>query len=361
MQVLEKKFTDKTYSILYLVEDAENGMRLDQFSQIHFTTLSREYVKKRIICGDITISARPHPHRPSTKVYKGEHIQILTTKSNHEDEYWRGQLVAEEIPMIVDDHSDYVVISKPAFMATHPTGKHLFYTATSIMSYRLNSPMKSVHRIDRETSGVLLLGKNEKAAQVLTELFENRKVKKAYIFIAHKKHDASSFPFVADERLGLKDDHTPRNMVHCFAKETKQGKRAQTRFELVHDFGSFVLALAFPVTGRQHQIRAHAAHHGYPLLGDKMYNGDPTDFMRFKDGVATESDFDLMQIPRQALHAAALSLRIDYLNQNKLWVQPIPNDLKKWLSSQDISVQDILQYEQKIKDIIANYFEQKSA
>jgi 23S rRNA pseudouridine1911/1915/1917 synthase len=357
MQILEKKFTDKSYSIIYLVEDAENGMRLDQFAQIHFTTLSREYVKKRITCGDITISGRPHPHRPSTKVYKGEKIQILTTKSNHEDEYWRGEIVPEETPMIVDDHTDYVVISKPAFMATHPTGKHLFYTATSIMSYQLNSPMKSVHRIDRETSGVLLLGKNEKAAQVLTDLFENRKVKKAYVFIAHKKSTATTFPFVAEERLGLIDDHVPRNMVHCFPKDAKQGKRARTKFELVHDFGTFVLALAFPFTGRQHQIRAHAAFHGYPLLGDKMYNGDPTVFMRFKDGVPSESDFALMQIPRQALHAAALSLRIEYLQQTKLWVQPIPADLKKWLISQSVTTDEIIQFERNIKDLITKTFE----
>jgi 23S rRNA-/tRNA-specific pseudouridylate synthase len=217
--------------------------------------------------------------------------------------------------------------------------------------------MKSVHRIDRETSGILLLAKNEKSAQVLTDLFEQRKFKKAYFFISHKNENATPFPFIAEERLGLKEDQIPRNMVHTFSKTSKEGKRAKTHFVQIHEFGAYVLALAFPQTGRQHQIRAHAAHHGYPLLGDKMYNGDPTVFMRFKDNIPNESDFELMQIPRQALHAAALSTYIDFLKQTKLWVQSIPDDLKKWLISMAVTPEEISHIEHKIKDLVSNTFE----
>ena len=122
--------------------------------------------------------------------------------------------------------------------------------------------------------------------------------------MAHKKKELS-FPIIANERLGTLEETIPRVYNHCFPEDSRQGKHAQTEFIDLYQNENYLIGLAFPKTGRQHQIRSHAAHHGFPLIGDKLYNGDPTVFMRFKDFIATEDDHKLMQIPRHALHAIA--------------------------------------------------------
>jgi 23S rRNA-/tRNA-specific pseudouridylate synthase len=153
-----------------------------------------------------------------------------------------------------------------------------------------------------------MLGKNPKTTQKLSLLFEEDKVKKCYFLIAHKNKKATPFPFTAKERLGRNEDAIPQGMIYAYPENSEDGKEAETHFELLMENEDYVLALAFPLTGRQHQIRVHAAVNGYPLLGEKLYNGDPGVFMRFKDHEATDADHELLQIPRHALHATALKL-----------------------------------------------------
>jgi 23S rRNA-/tRNA-specific pseudouridylate synthase len=185
----------------------------------------------------------------------------------------------------------------------------------------------SIHRLDRETSGLLLLGKSSAAANVVSEMFENDQVRKCYFFIAHIRPNARPMPFTANEPLGPRPG-IPRGMHMCNSPE---GKEAETGFELLLEKNGYALALAFPKSGRQHQIRLHAAEHGYPLLGDKLYNGDPSIFMRFKDKEATPEDHEIMQIPRQALHA--LALKLPYPNKTKLslYRAPLGSDLTNWI------------------------------
>jgi 23S rRNA pseudouridine1911/1915/1917 synthase len=117
--------------------------------------------------------------------------------------------------------------------------------------------------------------------------------------------------------------------MHHYPENSIEGKDAETHFEVIFEKNDFVLVLAFPLTGRQHQIRVHAAAHGYPLLGDKIYNGDHTLFMRFKDGDATDEDHQKMQIPRQALHA--VGLKIVYPTEWVHFIAPLPKDLSDWI------------------------------
>jgi 23S rRNA-/tRNA-specific pseudouridylate synthase len=121
-------------------------------------------------------------------------------------------------------------------------------------------------------------------------------------------------------------------MISAYPESSEEGKDAETHFEVILEKDNFVLALAFPLSGRQHQIRVHAACNGYPLLGDKLYNGDSSVFMRFKDFTATAEDHDKMQIPRQALHAVALKL--SYPEESmKLFIAPLPLDLTQWIKA----------------------------
>lgn len=355
MSDVYKKFTPDLYEAVYMVDEEQNGMRLDQYCSTFLVSFSRQQIKKKIKDGEIKIFNRPYPHKASVKVYHREKIQVKTPRGTLEDEYWLGEKISLKLkPDIIYENENLLVISKPAFMATHPTGKHLFNCATVFLEDIYKQTIYSIHRLDRETSGVLLMAKNSQMAKNCTELFEKNTVSKAYFFIAHQK-SLEDFPFIASERLGNDQNFTPRNFNHCYQQDSNLGKSAETHFEKLHQEGSYVLGLAFPKTGRQHQIRAHAAYHGYPLLGDKLYNGDPKVFMRFKDLLATAEDHKLMQIPRHALHAIALKVNFN-ASKSQLFQDEIPFDLKAWIKAH-IKETSIEKLEEKAKSIISKRFE----
>jgi 23S rRNA pseudouridine1911/1915/1917 synthase len=355
MAEISKKFTSDKYEVVFSVEPEEDGMRLDQYCQTFLASFSRQQIKKKIERGEVKIFKRPYPHKPSVKVYEGEHIMIFTPKGDLEDEYWNGEKLKLQLdPEILYETDDIVAISKPAYMTTHPTGKHLFNCATVYLETKYNKTVHSIHRLDRETSGVLLLGRNPKSAQVMTSLFENDEVSKCYFYMAHKNHPPH-FPFVAKERMGAEDDFIPRLYVHCYEETSDQGKHAQTTFDKIFENDDYILGLAFPKTGRQHQIRTHAAHHGFPLIGDKLYNGDPAVFMRFKDGEATKEDHDKMQISRHALHSTALLINWPSKEKPTLFRAPIPQDFIEWIKVKlpEVKIEEL---ESKVDGLIKNFF-----
>lgn len=360
MAEIFKKFTTQLYEAIYQVEEHQDGMRLDQYCATFFVSFSRQQIKKKIAAGEVQILDRPYPHKPSVKVYEYEKVRVTTPRGDLEDEYWRGEkLDLQFTPEVLFEDEDIIAISKPSYMTTHPTGRHLFNCATVFFEEKYAKTIHSIHRLDRETSGVLLLAKNPKAAQVCTDHFEKDKVSKCYFFMAHKRDlSKTSFPFVASERLGNIEDFIPRLFVHCFPNDSKEGKHAQTTFHLLWENDEYILGLAFPKTGRQHQIRSHAAFHGFPLIGDKLYNGDPKVFQRFKDGVATKEDHDLMDLSRHALHAAALQFPYPK-SELKLITAPIPEDFKKWIQNHLPDVQ-IDELNTQMKEIIGQVFKSKS-
>lgn len=332
MSDIEKSFSTDKYVVIHAVLPEQDGWRLDQFVMKCMPTLSREFLKKKIEKGEVEISGRKSPHKPSVKVHHGERVTITTHNDGMiEEEFWHGVAVPKtDPPTVIFEDEGLIVVNKPPYMITHPAGRNLFYCATVFFETIYKKTIHSIHRLDKETSGVLLLAKNPLTAQKVGNLFELEMVKKCYFFIARKNEGATPFPFTAKERMGRKEGAKPEAMMFTFPEDSQEGKDSETHFESILEKDGFVLALAFPLTGRQHQIRVHAAHHGYPLLGDKIYNGDPTIFMRFKDQIATDEDHEKMQIPRQALHAAAL--KIQYKEKLTQFIAPLPNDLIKWLN-----------------------------
>jgi 23S rRNA pseudouridine1911/1915/1917 synthase len=333
MSEIKKSFTTEKFVASYPVQLEHDDLRLDQFVMTCMPTLSRQFLKSKIEKGEVEISGRKSPHKSSVRVHHGETVTITTWNDNEiEEEFWRGSVVPKtQEPTVVFEDKDIIVINKPPFMITHPAGRNLFYCATVFFETIHKHTIHSIHRLDRETTGVLMLGKNPKAAQKVSALFEEDKVRKCYFMIAKKNPIATPFPFTAKERMGRKDNVIPESMMFIFPENTEEGKEAETHFELILEKDDTVLALAFPVTGRQHQIRVHAAHHGYPLLGDKIYNGDSEIFIRFKDHKATEEDHEKMQLPRQALHAAALKLPYPSQEMTR-FIAPLPRDLSEWIT-----------------------------
>jgi RluA family pseudouridine synthase len=332
MNEIEKSFTTEKYVVTYPVMTEHDQMRLDQFIQKYLPTLSRQFLKKKIEKGEVTISGRTPPHKSSVKVHYGEKVTVTTHNDGMiEDEFWYGEIVPkDQEPTIIFEDKDLLAINKPPYMITHPAGKNLFYCATVFYETIYKHTIHSMHRLDRETSGILLLGKNPKISNQISTLFEQDLVKKCYFLIAHKNPNAKAFPFTATERLGRDEGAVPQGMITAYPENSTEGKVAQTHFELLIEKDNYVLALAYPLTGRQHQIRVHAAVNGYPLLGDKLYNGDPGVFIRFKDFEPTDFDHEKMQIPRQALHAAALEIAYPQ-NQESRFIAPLPKDLSDWL------------------------------
>lgn len=333
MSEIEKSFTTERYIASYPVNTEQDGWRLDQFVMKCMPTLSRQFLKKKIEKGEVEISGRKPPHKASVKVHAGERVTVTTHNDGSiEDELWRGKPVPKDMkPEILFEDAGLLVINKPPFMITHPAGKNLFYCATVYFETIYKKTIHSIHRLDRETTGILMLGKDPKTTNRLATLFEEDKIRKCYFLIAHKKPGALAFPFTAKQRMGRNENAVPEGMIFAYPENSEEGKDAETHFELLMEKNDFVLALAFPVSGRQHQIRVHAAENGYPLLGDKLYNGDSSVFMRFKDNEATDEDHDHMQIPRQALHAVAL--KVPYPKENSHYIAPMPKDLSDWLKS----------------------------
>lgn len=331
MTIINRSYHSEMLEVRHLVDLEHDGMRLDQYLQLYLDSFSREFIKKKIKDGEIIIKDRPGVHRPSSPLHHRDEVTIIFRKSKFEDEFWDGKkLELQLVPEIVYEDNDLLVISKPAFMSTHPAGRHIFNCATVFYEIKYNQTIHSLHRIDRETSGILMLGKNPSIANTMMKNFDDDHVKKCYLFIARKNelYKGQEF-FEAKERLASPGEGIKRVVVEAFPEKSVEGKAAHTKFKILEILEKHVIGLAFPQTGRQHQIRVHAKTHGLPLIGDKLYLGSYEMFQHFKDQIATKEEHELMEIPRHALHAIAL--KIPYKNIEKTFVTNIPLDLKNWI------------------------------
>lgn len=354
MAILEKKYFNDHLEVIHLVEEKFDGQRLDLFVQTYLDTFSRELIKKKIKLNEVKIKNRMSVHRPSTILHSNDVVTILFFKSSYEDEYWQEKkLNLNLVPEMVYEDSDLIVISKPAFMSTHPTGRHIFNCATVYFEKKYNQTIHSLHRIDRETSGILMLGKNPKTANEMMLNFENDSVKKCYLFISLVQNDCKKLiQFEAKERLGSEELGLKRVYINAYPEHSREGKEAHTNFKILKYFDKYAIGLAFPITGRQHQIRVHAKENGLPLLGDKLYLGSYEMFQRFKDQIATSEDYQLMELPRHALHAIALE--IPYKKSKQLFQTKIPKDFLEWLSKFNTIDSNLL--ELQINEELKNYF-----
>ncbi len=208
---------------------------------------------------------------------------------------------------VLYEDDDLLVINKPAGLVCHPTkGDALSSLISRLRLYRGEAPVFLVNRLDRETSGVTLAAKSAAAAGELGRRFGARAVTKEYLAVVHGHPLASGWeidaPLGRDETSGvaIKDQVRP------------DGVPARTRVAVLRRFSRqgrpFSLMQVEPLTGRKHQIRLHLAHSGHPIVGDKIYGGDPLRYLRFVEGRQTEADRAALLLDHQALHASSLSL-----------------------------------------------------
>jgi 23S rRNA pseudouridine1911/1915/1917 synthase len=304
------------------------GTRLDQYLVLIFSDLSRSAIQRIIDAGAVLVNGRPG--KASYKIRYGDQIRVWPPPPTHD------LPVPEDIPLEVLYEDEYLaVINKPADMVVHPAKGHWSGTLANAIQFRfgklsqLNGEYRPgiVHRLDRDTSGVILIAKDEAAHRDLSYQFETRKVFKEYTAITAGVLDRDS-----DYIEGRIARHPNDRIKMIVTDEEEVGKDACSYYEVIERFRGFTLCRINPRTGRTHQIRVHLASVGCPVLADKTYGG--RDCLRLSDLVARlEPEADEILMPRQALHASRLRFhhprRGDFIETEA----PLPPEFQRTLAA----------------------------
>ncbi|MEO7932048.1 MAG: RluA family pseudouridine synthase [Chthoniobacterales bacterium] len=234
---------------------------------------------------------------------------------------------------VIEESDDWIVVDKPPHLVVHPTVPNgtftLWHGLRELLAFELanGGQVSIINRLDRETSGLVLIAKHRAAARSLAMAMQAGSVKKEYlaIVLGHP-----TWTQITVDAPVLRKGSVETSRIYLKQMVHSTGAAALTDFEVLERFlgpGSIPLSLvrAIPLTGRTHQIRVHAAHLGFPLLGDKIYGADEGCYLDFIETGWTETLAARLLHPRHALHSAFLSLPELGLE----WRSPLPADLQK--------------------------------
>ncbi len=298
--------------------------RLDRYLANRIPVHSRTFWQKLIREGAVTVNGRPT--KPSYEVSRGDVIKLSYP------EPVKSKLMPEDLPIdVIYEDDAIIVINKPPGIVVHPAPGHMTGTLVNALLFHCDelSPAEDdqrtgvVHRLDKDTSGVILFAKKEDAHQYVAWQFEHRKVEKEYAAIVEGEVEFDSD--LIDLPIA-KDLHDPLRMtIHEY------GRESTTEYEVVERFRSYTHIVARPKTGRTHQIRVHLASIGHPVLGDVTYgrSGDRL-YLSHLLGRDVEPDEEPI-IARQALHARSLAIRHPYTKQIVRFLAPLPRDMREVL------------------------------
>lgn len=306
-----------------------DAIRLDQFLAGLFNDYSRSVIRRVIDAGGVVVNGSAA--KASYKVRHGDQIRITLPAPTHD------LPVPEDIPLTVlyEDES-LAVINKPPDMVVHPAKGHWSGTLVNALQFRfselshVNGDYRPgiVHRLDRDTSGVILVAKEEHAHRHLSYQFETRKIFKEYVAITAGVLDRDSD--YIESRI-TRHPHDRIKMV-VTREQDEDSKDACSYYEVIERFRGYTLCRIQPRTGRTHQIRVHLASIGCPVLADKTYGGrDAFRLSELVPGLAAEEDEELLT--RQALHAYRLRFTHPRGGHVIEAVAPLPPDMERTLAA----------------------------
>ncbi len=316
----------------FIADKGQGPVRIDKFLVDKIEHVSRTKIKEATVAGyikvnDISVKA-------NYKIKAGDVVSVLMERPPREIE-----LKAEKIPLdIVYEDEQVLVINKPMGMVVHPG--HGNYTGTlvnALMYYLSDLPLFNsdnprpglVHRLDKDTTGLMVIAKTEAAASDLAIQFFNRTTQRRYVALVWGNFDEDEGTIKGNIGRSQKD-----RKVMCVYPNGDEGKHAITHYSVIERFGYVTLVECRLETGRTHQIRAHMKHIKHPLFNDATYGGNQilkgTTFSKYKQFI--NNCFCLL--PRQALHARSLGFRQPTTGEELYFESELPKDMKavieKW-------------------------------
>ena len=325
----------------FLVDKGQALLRIDKFLMGRIPNISRNKVQNASHAGNILVNNKPV--KPNHRVHPLDVISIVLAYPPRETE-----IIPENIPInVLFEDDDLMVVNKEAGMVVHPAHGNYTGTLVNALVYRfIQEGIKSetgpylVHRIDKDTSGLLLVAKNEIAQSILARGFFEHKIDRKYLALVWGDFNENTGTITGNIGRNIRD-----RLVMDIFEDGSQGKEAITHYRVVKRFHYVTLVECILETGRTHQIRAHMKHTGHPLFNDARYGGDQilkgTTFSKYKQFV--QNCFELC--PRQALHAQSLGFKHPGSGKEMRFESELPGDMKavleKWenyvLSSNDKS------------------------
>ncbi|MCC6673460.1 MAG: RluA family pseudouridine synthase [Planctomycetes bacterium] len=308
------------------IDARQSGARLDQALCFFLHWRSRTSVQKLIADGFVTVLGKPA--RAGIRVAAGDEVRVRIPPRATPDPV--GPPEDLPIPILYEDRW-MVALDKPAGLAVHPAGRRVHGTLIHFLHQRYRRPgdpahdvvPRLLHRIDRETSGVVAASLDEDHHARVGHLFEARAVRKTYLAVVHGCPDPAEG--LVDFGIGPAADSPIRLKLE--ARRDGSGLPALTRYRVLRRSDPFALVELEPRTGRTHQLRVHMAAIGCPLVGDKIYGVDERFFLEHLAGELSAESRTRLVLERQALHAHRLRFLHPGLGRELELEAPLPADM----------------------------------
>lgn len=308
----------------------QSPLRVDKFLMSRIENATRNKIQQAAKAGSIHVDGQPV--KSNFKVKGGNKVKVLFTHPPYEN-----LLVPEAMELDIVYEDDYlIVLNKEAGLVVHPGhGNYAGTLLNGLLHHFTQLPKNSndrpglVHRIDKDTSGLLVVAKTESAMTHLAQQFFEKTSERKYKALVWGDFETDQGTYT-----GAIGRHPKNRLQMAVFEDNSQGKQAVTHFKVVERFGYVTLVECQLETGRTHQIRAHMKYYGHPLFNDARYGGDAilkgTNFTKYKQFV--ENCFKIL--PRQALHAETLGFVHPVTGEKMQFETPIPSDmeeaLEKW-------------------------------
>ena len=317
----------------FTASSGQEPLRVDKFLMNFIDNATRNKIQKAAVNGNILVNNLPV--KSSYKVKSGDRVSIVYSYPKQTNE-----LIPQDIPInITYEDDDILIVNKEAGMVVHPGFGNYDGTLVNALAYHFdNLPNKSsenrpglVHRIDKNTSGILVIAKNEVSMTILSKKFEKRDLNRLYVALVWGDLKEDSGFIEGNIGRSLKN----RKIMSVFP-DGEYGKYAKTNYKVLERFGYVTMVECKLETGRTHQIRAHFKFLGHPLFNDAEYGGDlilkGTTFTKYKQFV--QNCFKIC--PRQALHARSLEFNHPITNDLMSFESELADDMsqliEKWRS-----------------------------